>query len=204
MGYPQEALAADEDLVLHRHPHWKMFIVPAAIFVLATAIAGYAVGFAQSHLSGGAETVVSIVIGAVWLALVAWKVAVPVLRWKSTHFIVTDRRVMIRHGVLTHTGIDIPMNRISNVQFRHGLVDRMLGTGTLLIVASSDDPLEFDDIPDVQKVHSLLYHQVFDASENQRDRHGHDPRREHDPHYPSPDDGPRGGGHGHRNERKGW
>ncbi len=56
------------------------------------------------------------------------------------------------------------MNRISNVQFRHGLVDRMLRTGTLMIVASSDDPLEFDDIPEVQKVHSLLYRQVFDAT----------------------------------------
>ncbi|WP_305092221.1 PH domain-containing protein [Prescottella sp. R16] len=163
MGYPQDALAADEELVLHRHPHWKMLVVPAAIFVLATAIAGFALGSAQSRLTGGAVPVVSILVGVVWLALVGWKVLVPALRWKSTHFLVTDRRVMIRHGVLTHTGIDIPMNRISNVQFRHGLVDRLLKTGTLMIVASSDDPLEFDDIPDVQQVHALLYRQVLDA-----------------------------------------
>lgn len=182
MGYPQDALAADEELVLHRHPHWKTLVVPSAIFILATAIAGYAVGLAQSQLTGSAVTVVSIAIGVAWLALVAWKVLVPVLRWTSTHFIVTDRRVMIRHGVMTHTGIDIPMNRISNVQFRHGLVDRMLRTGTLMIVASSDDPLEFDDIPEVQKVHSLLYHQVFDAGSGD----------------------PGGPGHERRNDRNGW
>ena len=96
----------------------------------------------------------------IWLAVLVFRCAHPLLRWKTTHFIVTDRRVLVREGVLTHTGIDIPMSRISNVQFRHGLVDRMLRTGTLVIVAASDDPLEFDDIPDVQKVHALLYQQV--------------------------------------------
>ncbi|RVW04553.1 PH domain-containing protein [Rhodococcus spongiicola] len=171
MRYPQDALAADEGLVLHRHPHWKRLVVPSVTFILATAIAGFAVGLAQSQLTGGTVTIVSILVGALWLAVVAWKVLVPVLRWKSTHFIVTDRRVMIRHGVMTHTGIDIPMNRISNVQFRHGLVDRMLRTGTLVIVASSDDPLEFNDIPEVQKVHSLLYHQVFDSANIPRERY---------------------------------
>ncbi|PTR31610.1 PH (Pleckstrin Homology) domain-containing protein [Rhodococcus sp. OK519] len=172
MGYPEDSLAADEELVLHRHPHWKMLVFPVVIFVLSTAIAGFLLGVAQRQLSGGALVVASGVLVAAWLGLLAWKTLVPVLRWKSTHFIVTDRRVMIRHGVMTHTGIDIPMNRISNVQFRHGLVDRMLRTGTLMIVASSDDPLEFDDIPEVQKVHSLLYRQVFDAS-NDPYRDGH-------------------------------
>lgn len=200
MGYPQDALAADEDLVLHRHPHWKMLVVPSAIFILATAIAGFLVGLAQSQLTGGAMTVGSMTIAVAWLAIVVWKVLVPVLRWKSTHFIVTDRRVMIRHGVMTHTGIDIPMNRISNVQFRHGLVDRMLRTGTLMIVASSDDPLEFDDIPEVQKVHSLLYHQVFDSTNTRRDYP--DPYR--DDRFPRPDEGPGAAGEDRRNHRKGW
>lgn len=194
MGYPEDALAADEELVLHRHPHWKMLVVPVAIFVLSAAIAGYLLGLAQRQLSGGASLVASAVLVAAWLALVVWKTLVPVLRWKSTHFIVTDRRVMIRHGVMTHTGIDIPMNRISNVQFRHGLVDRMLGTGTLMIVASSDDPLEFDDIPEVQKVHSLLYRQVFDAT---NDPHGGGyPNTGYDGRGDAPDD--------RRDFRNGW
>ena len=49
------------------------------------------------------------------------------------------------------------------------LFDRMLGTGTLIIGSASEDPLEFDDIPKVEKVHSLLYHQVFDTDQAGRD-----------------------------------
>ena len=165
MGYPEELLAPDEQLLLHRHPHWKMLFWPAVIFILATAVAGFAGGLAWRNTDGGTRNVVLIAIVVVWVALVLWRCAAPVLRWTSTHFIVTDRRVLVREGVLTHTGIDIPMNRISNIQFRHGVSDRLLGTGTLIIDAASGDPLEYDDIPQVQKVHAMLYHEVFDNAQ---------------------------------------
>ncbi|MFI6869966.1 PH domain-containing protein [Nocardia sp. NPDC050406] len=163
MGYPEEALAPEERLLLHRHPHWKMLFWPAVVFILLTAVAGFCLGLASRNVEGSARTALLIGILVIWLVGVLWRSVVPLIRWKSTHFIITDRRVLIRHGVLTHTGIDIPMNRISNVQFRHGLFDRMLGTGTLVLGSASEDPLEYDDIPQVQRVHALLYHQVFDA-----------------------------------------
>lgn len=163
MGYPQDALADEEELLLHHHPHWKMLILPAVTFIVATAVAGFGIGVASARLDGTSSTVVIIVIAALWAVVVGWRCVAPLISWKCTHFIVTDRRVLIRQGVITHSGIDIPMGRISNVQFRHGLLDRMLGTGTLIIASASDDPLEFDDIPRVQRVHSLLYQQVFDS-----------------------------------------
>jgi len=99
---------------------------------------------------------------------VGWLTVRPFLAWRSTHFVITDRRVMYRHGVLTRAGIDIPLARINSVEFRHGLVDRMTRTGTLIIESASQDPLEFDDIPQVEQVHSLLYHEVFDTTEQER------------------------------------
>ena len=171
MGYPEETLAPDEQLVLHRHPHWKTLFWPAVTFILATALAGFAGGLSWRHLDSAPRNAVLLAILAIWVVVVLWRCAAPVVRWKSTHFIITDRRVLIRQGVLTHTGIDIPMNRISNVQFRHGLFDRMLGTGTLIIGSASEDPLEYDDIPDVQQVHALLYHQVFDTARGNYPHH---------------------------------
>ncbi|RMI31717.1 PH domain-containing protein [Nocardia stercoris] len=179
MGYPEELLAPEEQLLLHRHPHWKMLFWPGVTFVLATVVAGFAGGEAYPHTSGVGREVALIAIAVIWLAALILRCAHPLLRWKSTHFIITDRRVLVREGLLTHTGIDIPMSRISSVQFRHGLLDRMLGTGTLIIDAASGDPLEYDDIPDVQKVHALLYHEVFD-------RERYDPRFDRDQPAPQP------------------
>lgn len=171
MGYPQDALADTEDLLLHHHPHWKMLVLPAVTFILGTAVAGFAVGVISARLDGTSATIALVATVVIWAAIVGWRSLAPLISWKCTHFIVTDRRVLVRQGVITHSGIDIPMGRISNVQFRHGLLDRILRTGTLIIASASDDPLEFDDIPHVQRVHSLLYQQVFDSLDVRRDRY---------------------------------
>jgi uncharacterized membrane protein YdbT with pleckstrin-like domain len=164
VGYPDNVLAADERVVLHRHPHWKRLIGPVFVLLVATAVAGFGLGVVN-HMTWDqmAKNIVMIVIGVIWLILVGWLAFWPFLNWRSTHFVITDRRVMYRHGVLTRSGIDIPLARVNSVEFRHGLVDRMMRTGTLIIESASQDPLEFHDIPRVEQVHSLLYHEVFDT-----------------------------------------
>ncbi|KAA0098093.1 PH domain-containing protein [Mycolicibacterium sp. P1-18] len=164
MGYPDNVLAGDERVVLHRHPHWKRLIGPVLVLLLATAVAAFGLGVVNRMTwEQTAKNIVMIVIGVIWLILVGWLVAWPVFNWRSTHFVITDRRVMFRHGVMTRSGIDIPLARINSVEFRHGLADRVLRTGTLIIESASQDPLEFHDIPRVEQVHSLLYHEVFDT-----------------------------------------
>ncbi|MEO3761508.1 PH domain-containing protein [Mycobacterium sp. B14F4] len=164
MGYPENVLARDEQVVLHRHPHWKRLTVPVLILVAITAVAALGAGYVNStDWDSTAKQIVVLVILVVWLLVVGWLVLWPFLSWLTTHFVITDRRVMFRHGLLTRAGIDIPLARINSVEFRHGLVDRMLRTGTLIIESAAQDPLEFHDIPHVERVHSLLYHEVFDT-----------------------------------------
>ena len=46
MGYPENVLAKDERVVLHRHPHWKRLIGAALVLLVATALAAFGAGFA--------------------------------------------------------------------------------------------------------------------------------------------------------------
>jgi len=164
VGYPDNVLAKDEQVVLHRHPHWKRLVGPALVFVIATGVAAFVIAIVHhAHWPQTTTTVVDGVVSAIWLVLIGWLTLWPLLSWVTTHFVITDRRVMFRHGVLTRSGIDIPLARINSVEFRHGLIDRMVRTGTLIIESASQDPLEFHDIPQVERVHSLLYHEVFDT-----------------------------------------
>ncbi|AFM16122.1 putative membrane protein [Mycolicibacterium chubuense NBB4] len=164
MGYPESVLAKDEHVVVHRHPHWGRLFLPAVILIVATAAAAFVAGYINTlHWQTSAKNIVFLVIAAVWLIIIGWLSVWPFFNWWTTHFVITDRRVMFRHGVLTRSGIDIPLARINSVEFRHGLMDRILRTGTLIIESASQDPLEFHDIPRVERVHSLLYHEVFDT-----------------------------------------
>lgn len=164
MGYPDNVLAQDEQVVLHRHPHWKRLLGPVLILLVVTALASFGGALVnRTDWDPRVRHIVLAVIAALWLVLVGWLTVRPFLTWRSTHFVITDRRVMYRQGVLTRSGIDIPLARINSVEFRHGLLDRMVRSGTLVIESAAQDPLEFDDVPQVQQVHSLLYHEVFDA-----------------------------------------
>jgi len=164
MAYPDNVLAQDERVVLHRHPHWKRLVLPVLALLVSTALASFgAAVVSRAEWDPRAKQVVWAVIAGIWLILVVWLTLRPFLAWLTTHFVITDRRVMYRHGLLTRAGIDIPLARINSVEFRHGLLDRMVRTGTLVIESAAQDPLEFFDIPQVEQVHSLLYHEVFDT-----------------------------------------
>jgi uncharacterized membrane protein YdbT with pleckstrin-like domain len=164
VGYPKKVLAPDEQVVLQRHPHWKKLCGAVLVLILATALAAFIAAVVnQTDWDTTAKKVVLAVIGAIWLLVVGWLSLWPFLNWWTTDFVITDRRVMFRHGLLTRAGIDIPLARINSVEFRHGLFDRILRTGTLIIESASQDPLEFHDIPRVEQVHALLYHEVFDT-----------------------------------------
>ncbi|MEP9392166.1 PH domain-containing protein [Gordonia sp. VNQ95] len=170
MAYPRENLAPGERIVLHRHPHWKCLLGPFLLFILATAVAGVLAGLIEaSSLASIGALIAYLVVAVLWAAAAIWFFLRPLISWKTTHFVLTDRRVIFRNGVLTRSGIDIPIRRINTVEFRHGPIDRILRTGTLVIESASDDPLSFDDIPQVEKVHALLYHEVLDVADHADD-----------------------------------
>ncbi|MGB9252460.1 MAG: PH domain-containing protein, partial [Mycobacterium sp.] len=114
MGYPDNVLAGDEQVVLHRHPHWKRLFWPVTVLILASAAASFGCAVVNgTSWDPTAKRVVFWVIGAIWLVLLGWLTVWPFLNWLTTHFVITDRRVMFRHGVFSRSGIDIPLARIN-------------------------------------------------------------------------------------------
>lgn len=161
MAYPDDLLSEQEHVVVHSHPHFKMLIFPT-LALLVTLGAGTWLAILAKDAGSPWNTVGLIAIGVVALVLIVWLFLAPLVRWRTTHFIVTTDRLIAREGVLKRTGIDIPMGRINSVQFEHGLLDRVFGCGTLIIESASDEPLRFEDIPHVEKVHTVIYREVND------------------------------------------
>ncbi|GAA0920132.1 PH domain-containing protein [Pseudonocardia zijingensis] len=157
MAYPDDLLAEGEQVVVHRRPHWKMLIGPVCVLLLVVAVASFLAALVSAQSWALWAWLALAVAG---LALVGRFTAYPVVRWRTTHFVVTDRRVLVREGVFTRQGMDIPLRRISSVQFRQGMLERLLGSGTLVVESDSDESLEFDDVPGVRRVHAVLYDQV--------------------------------------------
>lgn len=183
VSYPDDLLSEGEQVLAHKHPHFKMLIVPVLAFIVTLGL-GVWVALLTRDVADPWDDVALIATGGIAVILIMWRFLTPLVRWRTTHFIVTTDRVIAREGVLKRTGIDMPMARINSVRFEHDLVDRILGCGTLIIESASDEPLNFDDIPQVERMHALIYRQVNDNPHDDPDPHdrsrGAGPQEWHD------------------------
>jgi uncharacterized membrane protein YdbT with pleckstrin-like domain len=101
------------------------------------------------------------VVGVLALVAVASLAFWPWLVWRTTHYVFTNERVILRTGVFSRNGRDIPLGRVNDVSFSHGVVERMLGCGTLTIESAGErGQVVLTDIPQVEKTQSVLYELV--------------------------------------------
>ena len=87
-------------------------------------------------------------------------VVVPYLRWLSHTYTVTTRRVIERAGLGNRRRTDIPHARGYTISERRGPLQRLWGSGTLVLANGVDEPVRLVDIPSVRLVHETLSDQV--------------------------------------------
>jgi uncharacterized membrane protein YdbT with pleckstrin-like domain len=142
MSYPENLLAQDEQVVKHLHPHWITLV--KAVFWAVVLIALMSVGswFAADKWDGNTAkyTVIAVLIVGV-IALIPLTIA-PFFVWRTTHYVFTTHRVLIRRGVLHRVGRDIALGRISDVAFSESLLDRIVNAGTLTIESAGENGQE--------------------------------------------------------------
>ncbi|XCB30998.1 PH domain-containing protein [Arcanobacterium hippocoleae] len=88
----------------------------------------------------------------------------PWLKWHTSTYTVTNRRIITRRGIISKTGHDIPLSRISNVAYEYDFIDRIFGCGTLVLETSADDPLELRDVPKAEELHVQLTELLFNTA----------------------------------------
>lgn len=154
-----DGLIPDEQLVLRLHPHVKTMLRPTAILVLILG-AAIAVIVLVPLSSASAWPIRAIILLVALVAGAAW-FGVPLMRWRTTTYEVTTRRLRLRKGVLTRSGRDFPLNRISDVSFEQGLIDRLLGAGRLIVESPGEQGrLVLTEIPEIQRVQGVLFELV--------------------------------------------
>lgn len=150
MPFPRRLLNDNENMVLDLHPHW-WFFGPSAL-TLGVAMIG--VLWVRSLVSGWLATVVGY-FGLGIIVVCAALLAVDIVKWRTTYFVVTTERIIFRQGVVARDGVEIPLDRLANVNFSQSALERILGVGDILLQSGGQDGEQtFSDIsrPDeVQK-----------------------------------------------------
>jgi len=70
----------------------------------------------------------------------------------------------------------MPLSRINDVHFEHGIIDRMLRCGTLVVESAGErGQLVLKDVPRVEAVQLEIYRLHEDDDERRRGLHDEDP-----------------------------
>ena len=149
------SLAVGEQSVEALHPHWKTLVWPVvSAFVIVGALL---VG--EVLIPSGREAAIERLAAAVLaIALLMWWLMYPLLKWRTTRYELTTKRMRLRTGVVARNGSDIPLSRITDVSFRKSPLDRLLGCGTLVVEAAGEHAeIILPQVPHVERVSATLF-----------------------------------------------
>jgi len=156
--YPDKLLAADEEVVRHLHPHWLTIFWPIVWFL---AIVGAASFGAAVIPAGQQQGLLRMGVLALAVLLLLTVVLVPLLRWRTTHYVITTHRLLFREGILARRGRDLGLARIVDVSYTQTLWERIINSGTLSIESAGESgPTVLRQIPDSDRVQQLLNYMV--------------------------------------------
>lgn len=156
MPYPRKLLNDHETVALDLHPHAWYFIRPITLLVISIgfgiAVMASGTGTRQQRL--GWIAVICILGSLTWLVM-------RYVRWRNTNFVITSDRIMYRTGVVGRNGVEIPVERVNNVNFRQTMFERMLGVGDLMIESGGEDGQQtFVDIKNPTHVRNVIRLQI--------------------------------------------
>ncbi len=165
MGFPDNVLTSGEKVERDLHPHWQVVVPATVIGIILAAAAIYIAYITPDDSTGNWIQWISVGV-AVLLGIPL--VIVPFIRWRTTRYVITTHRVMLRQGMVNKTGKDITLSKITDVSYERRMLDRMVGSGTLSIESAGDSPNElFRAIPHSDRVQQLI-NRLIDEDANKR------------------------------------
>jgi uncharacterized membrane protein YdbT with pleckstrin-like domain len=154
VAFPDEVLTAEEEVVLHLHPHAKAAVRPVLVLVVALALVIMAWVMLPANTGG---LIGVCLVGALALFFGLTRGVWPLLVWRTTHYVITDERILLQDGVVARERRDLPLNRINDHVARQSLLDRLFGSGTLTVDSIGDRAAVLSSVPRVHEVQTMLY-----------------------------------------------
>ncbi|RIJ76856.1 PH domain-containing protein [Nakamurella silvestris] len=170
MAYPDNLLARGERVVLRKHPHWKVLVLPALFFILIIAGAFFLASWITNRVTW--DGVAYLIIAVVAVILLVFLSIAPFLRWQSEHFVISTHHVFFRTGIVKRREHQIPLGRIQNLETNVTFWGRILGYGDLVVESAADQPLPFYNVASLPKVQSTLNQLIDDDRDRLSGRAG--------------------------------
>ena len=128
MGFVDENLLPGETIVYRAHVHWKVFVLPAffAIAALTLIVSAFVIPVnAWLKIPGFILLVPAVIIG-----IERW------IRYAASEFAVTERRVLIKVGVVRRHTVEILLEKVEGIGVTQTVPGRILNFGSIVVTGT--------------------------------------------------------------------
>ena len=126
-------LRADEHPLYEGRPSWRALMSFYVTGLIGAAALGLIVGLIGSTATG-------VLVGVVAAVLV---IVVGYVRRIFTKYLVTTRRLRITRGIISRKVQETRLDRVQNVNYEQGVIDRLFKVGTVDFDTAGTDDSEF-------------------------------------------------------------
>jgi uncharacterized membrane protein YdbT with pleckstrin-like domain len=132
------SLSSDEHVIYSTRLSKKHFVKPFVLSVVALVVAFLSRSIAAAYAHYLFWTFIAVAV----LLLVS-----PFTKYFLSKFVLTNQRVVIRHGFLTRTSYEMILEKIESISVNQSLSDRLIwGSGTLVITGTGGTKEEFPNV----------------------------------------------------------
>ena len=161
MASLDDQLLAGERIVYRTRPHWILFGGP-----LLVALAGLILGVTlQLTVHDYEYRYAGWYAGAALLGVALLIAIPPTIRYLSSDFAVTDKRVLARMGILNRHSLETLLSKIEGIGVEQDLWGRVLGFGTITITGTGGTRESIAGIPRPLEVRRHVQSQIVDLDE---------------------------------------
>ena len=161
MSYVERNLAPGESVVYRARYHW-IYYGTALLLLFFALLLGLA-SIYSNQVSSGDETVPRVVgfMAIGFLILAAGTFLVRRIRASADEYVVTNRRVVRKYGLVAREVEQALLEKIQDVTLRQGVIARLLGFGTIVVeTASETGRLVFANISNPEAMRTALWNQA--------------------------------------------
>ncbi|EPR76602.1 hypothetical protein ADILRU_1087 [Leifsonia rubra CMS 76R] len=156
---PNEMVNVQREAIVARvRSHARALIFPGIVLLAAAGALGYFFGgFPEDWQNLAVLTAGLLLIVVVWF--------LPFFGWLARNYTITTRRIVLSSGVFVRVRQELLHSRGYDVTVRQNWVQRMFGSGDLIVNAGHDYPVVLRDIPSVTITQAAL-HDLMENNQN--------------------------------------
>ena len=151
--FTTSSLLTGEKVFLRAQLSWLIFLSP--LFFLVVALLACMISFVA-----GIGIVGYVIVGGMFLYVAIRKSINAFVAYATTELVVTDRRVIGKHGFFNRSTVDLLLSKIESVQVEQSLIGRMLDFGSIGIFGTGGGGPKFAGVASPNKFKQMINEQV--------------------------------------------